>query len=188
MPRDGAIIFSDLIGKLDLLRIEGTKCGRSGQYRLADLITRYGWDGRVFAFTADVTTNCARKQARSDSDPCDAIFPDLTKVVSVNLRDLLRLGEYDDDRNSTFTDVSTSGTRRSPQWMGVVGSEGSQPRLLPAGGPRRALARRPPSGTRARRARRRAFCDKRQSEVWRNPSSVNLSSSFVSGVACKHTI
>jgi len=27
MPREGAIIFGDLIGKLDLLRIECPKCG-----------------------------------------------------------------------------------------------------------------------------------------------------------------
>ena len=34
MPREGAIIFADLIGKLDMLRIECAKCGRSGRYRL----------------------------------------------------------------------------------------------------------------------------------------------------------
>jgi len=51
MPRDGAIIFSDLIGKLDMLRIECSKCGCSGRYRLADLIMRYGCDKKVFAFT-----------------------------------------------------------------------------------------------------------------------------------------
>ena len=28
MPRDGAIIFSDLIGKLDVLRVSCEKCGR----------------------------------------------------------------------------------------------------------------------------------------------------------------
>jgi len=42
MPPDGAIIFGDLVRKLDLLRIECPKCGRLGRYRLADLITRYG--------------------------------------------------------------------------------------------------------------------------------------------------
>jgi hypothetical protein len=31
MPRDGAIIFGDLIGKLGELRIECAKCGRSGK-------------------------------------------------------------------------------------------------------------------------------------------------------------
>jgi hypothetical protein len=81
MPRDCAIIFGDLIGKLDLLRIECAKCGRSGRYRLADLITRYGRDEKLFAFTNDITANCARKQARTDSDPCGAVCPDLPKVV-----------------------------------------------------------------------------------------------------------
>jgi hypothetical protein len=51
MPRDGAIIFNDLIGKLDLLRVECPKCGRNGGYRLADLIMRYGRDEKIFAFT-----------------------------------------------------------------------------------------------------------------------------------------
>jgi hypothetical protein len=32
MPRDGAIIFRDLVGKLGVLRIECDKCGRRGQY------------------------------------------------------------------------------------------------------------------------------------------------------------
>ena len=40
MPRDGAIIFSDLIGKLDVLRVECPKCGRAGRYHLAALIRR----------------------------------------------------------------------------------------------------------------------------------------------------
>ncbi len=81
MLREGAIIFGDLIGKLDVLRVECAKCGRSGRYRLADLITRYGRDEKLSAFTADVTANCARKQARSDSDPCGALCPDLPKVL-----------------------------------------------------------------------------------------------------------
>ena len=34
MPRDGAIIFADLIGKLDVLRIECVRCGHSGQYHV----------------------------------------------------------------------------------------------------------------------------------------------------------
>jgi hypothetical protein len=81
MPRDGAIIFNDLIGKLDVLRIECPKCGRAGQYRLADLIMRYGRNEKLFAFMDDVASTCTRRQARSDSDPCGAACPDLPKVV-----------------------------------------------------------------------------------------------------------
>jgi hypothetical protein len=81
MPRDGAIIFGDLIGKLDMVRIECGKCGRAGRYRLADLIVRYGRDAKIFAFTDDVTAHCTRRHARTDSNPCGAICPDLPKVL-----------------------------------------------------------------------------------------------------------
>jgi len=35
MPRDGATIFGDLIGKLDTVHVACGKCGRSGRYRLS---------------------------------------------------------------------------------------------------------------------------------------------------------
>jgi hypothetical protein len=41
MPHDGEIIFSDLIGKLDLLRVECAKCGRAGRWiSLANMINQ----------------------------------------------------------------------------------------------------------------------------------------------------
>jgi len=79
-PRGRDHLFGDLIGKLDLLRIECSKCGRSG-HRLADLLMRYGRNEKVFAFTEEVTANCARKQGRSDNDPCGAVFPDPPRVL-----------------------------------------------------------------------------------------------------------
>ena len=42
MPCDGAIIFSDLIGKLDMLRVSCETCGRDGCYGLARLIEKRG--------------------------------------------------------------------------------------------------------------------------------------------------
>jgi hypothetical protein len=47
MPRDGAIIFRDIVGKLTVLRITCDKCGRSGQYRVDRLIMRYGVDAKL---------------------------------------------------------------------------------------------------------------------------------------------
>ncbi len=49
MPRDGAIIFGDLVGKLDVLRIQYSKCGRSGRYHAAALIERCGRNAKLFA-------------------------------------------------------------------------------------------------------------------------------------------
>jgi hypothetical protein len=48
MPRDGAIIFRDIAGKLDVLRITCDKCERSGQYRVDQLIEQYGIDAKLF--------------------------------------------------------------------------------------------------------------------------------------------
>ncbi len=47
MPRDGAIIFADLVGKLEVLRVACDKCGRDGSYRLAGLIDKRGGNGGV---------------------------------------------------------------------------------------------------------------------------------------------
>ena len=41
MPRDDAIIFSDLIGKLDVLRVSCEDCGRDGCYGLNRLIKKF---------------------------------------------------------------------------------------------------------------------------------------------------
>ena len=41
MPRDGAIIFADLIGKLDVLRVACKKCGRELPRDFIDRI--FGW-------------------------------------------------------------------------------------------------------------------------------------------------
>ena len=42
--RDGAIIFSDLIGKLGVLRVTCEKCGRDRRFILARLIRNRGRD------------------------------------------------------------------------------------------------------------------------------------------------
>jgi len=47
-----------------------SKGGRSGKYRLAALIARYG---RAFTWIEEITGDCPRKLARRDSDPCGLI-------------------------------------------------------------------------------------------------------------------
>ena len=81
MPRDGAIIFRDIVGKLAILRIECDKCGRSGQYHVDRLIMRYGIDAKLFEWFDEITADCPRTQARNLNDQCGARCPDLSKVV-----------------------------------------------------------------------------------------------------------
>ena len=47
MPRDGSLTPRDLVEKLDVLRVECDKCGRSGRYRVIKLAEQLGWDGKL---------------------------------------------------------------------------------------------------------------------------------------------
>jgi hypothetical protein len=52
---DGAILFGDLIGKLDVLRVSCEKCGRDGCYGLAKLIDKRGRDGKSVDWLDELT-------------------------------------------------------------------------------------------------------------------------------------
>ena len=64
MPRDGAIIFRDLVGKLDVLNVECAKCGRRGRYHLHRLIERYVSSDQSNSFAS-------RLQLQTESDSKD---------------------------------------------------------------------------------------------------------------------
>jgi hypothetical protein len=81
MPRDGATIFSDLIGKLDVLRVACDKCRRAGQYQLNRLVENRGSDAKVIDWLDEITADCPKKIARDMNDPCGARCPQLPKVL-----------------------------------------------------------------------------------------------------------
>jgi hypothetical protein len=81
MPRDGAIIFGDLVGKLDVLNVACEKCGRAGRYALARLIEQRGRDAKVVDWLAEVAADCPKKLANNWADQCAARCPDLPKVM-----------------------------------------------------------------------------------------------------------
>jgi hypothetical protein len=65
MPREGAIIFRDLVGKLEVLNVKCDKCGRFGRYHLERWIERYDIDAKLFDWSNGITADCPRKQARN---------------------------------------------------------------------------------------------------------------------------
>ena len=81
MPRDGAIIFSDLIGKTEVLRVTCEKCGRDGRYIVARLIRNRGRDGKVIDWLDELTAECPKKIAHNMNDPCGARCQDLARVL-----------------------------------------------------------------------------------------------------------
>jgi hypothetical protein len=81
MPRDGAIIFGDLIGKVDDLRVSCDKCGRSGRYQVQRLIRDRGRDGKIVDWLDQITADCPKKATVSWNDRCAARCPDLPRVL-----------------------------------------------------------------------------------------------------------
>ena len=81
MPREGAIIFSDLIGKLDMLRVACDKCGRDGSYELNRLIEKRGRDAKLVDWLDELTAECPKKLAHNMSDRFGARCQDLAKVL-----------------------------------------------------------------------------------------------------------
>jgi len=81
MPRHGAIIFSDLIGKLDAVQVTCERCGRKGRYRLQSLIAERGPEARLVDWLDELTADCSIKQANNWADRCAARCPDLPKVL-----------------------------------------------------------------------------------------------------------
>ena len=73
--------FSDLVGKLDLLRVSCEKCGRDGCYGLSRLIDKRGRDGKVIDWLDELTADCSKEQARNMNDPCGARCRDLSRVL-----------------------------------------------------------------------------------------------------------
>jgi hypothetical protein len=81
MPRTSGTTFGDLVGKLDVVRVECSKCGRFGRYPLHRLIDQHGGNGMIIAWLEALTADCPRTRAASVSDQCHARCPDLPKVV-----------------------------------------------------------------------------------------------------------
>jgi hypothetical protein len=74
MPRDGAIIFSDLIGKTEVLRVTCEKCGRDGRYIVARLIRKRGRDAKLIDWLDELTAGCPKKIAHNMNDPWTVPF------------------------------------------------------------------------------------------------------------------
>ena len=81
MPRDGAILFGDLIGKLDMLRVACDNCNRAGSYRVARLIEQHGRDAKIVDWLDKIATDCPKRAMVSWNDRCRVKCPDLPKVL-----------------------------------------------------------------------------------------------------------
>jgi hypothetical protein len=81
MLRDGSLTPADLIGKLEVLRVECEKCGRAGRYRVDRLVQQFGRYAKLTDWLSGLAADCPRKLAPGYSDPCGARCPDLPKAL-----------------------------------------------------------------------------------------------------------
>jgi hypothetical protein len=73
--------FGDIEGKLDVLRVEFTKCDRKGRYSVAKLIEKHGRRGNMMKWKEQLNGDCPRRDAHSLHERCDVLCPDLSKVL-----------------------------------------------------------------------------------------------------------
>jgi hypothetical protein len=74
------LTFGDIEGKLDVLRVECTKCERKGVYHVHKLIAKYGRKGNMMVWKEQLNGDCPNREGRL-YDRCDVVCPDLPKVL-----------------------------------------------------------------------------------------------------------
>jgi|GEM_PF-1205733 len=57
------LIFGDIGGKLDVLRVECTRCDRKGRYSVAKLIEKYGRKGNMMKWREMLNADCPKRDA-----------------------------------------------------------------------------------------------------------------------------
>jgi hypothetical protein len=75
------MVFGDIEGKLDMLRVECARCGRKGRYSVAKLTAQHGRKGSMTKWVHDLKGDCPRRDSLQLHERCDIICPDLPKVL-----------------------------------------------------------------------------------------------------------
>lgn len=75
------LVFGDIEGKLDVLRVECTKYPRKGRYRVGRLIEKYGRKANMMKWKEQLNGDCPKRDAPSLHERCDLVCPDLPKVL-----------------------------------------------------------------------------------------------------------
>jgi hypothetical protein len=81
MSHDGATIFGDLIGKLDVLRVHCDECRRFGLPRVRRLIENRGSNYSLPDWLDELAANCSKRITVNWNDRCGAQCPDLARVL-----------------------------------------------------------------------------------------------------------
>jgi hypothetical protein len=75
------LVFRDIDGKLDVLRVECARCQRKGRYSVRRLIEKYGRNANTMKWKEQLNGDCPKRDAPQMHERCDLICPDLPKVI-----------------------------------------------------------------------------------------------------------
>jgi hypothetical protein len=81
MPRDGAVTFGDLLGRLDRLHLVCRKCNRLDRYPVHGLATAHGHGFKISDWISDMTRDCPRRRSPGLADACGATCPGLQNIA-----------------------------------------------------------------------------------------------------------
>jgi hypothetical protein len=79
MPRDDALTFGDLLGRLDWREIVCTKCDRHGHYYVHGLASTHGRNFKILEWIGEMTKDCPRQNSPGLADARGARCPGLRK-------------------------------------------------------------------------------------------------------------
>jgi hypothetical protein len=112
MPRDGSLVFGDLLGKLTTLVVVCDKCGRRGRYNVARLIEQHSADAKMTDWYPE--GDCLKRRSVDMNDRCGAQYPDLVKVLGRRLR----CGWHRDRRETQWPLMNfTTATLGATAWL-----------------------------------------------------------------------
>ena len=75
------LVFGDIDGKLDVLRVECARCQRKSRYNVCGLIEKYGRNANMMKWKEQLNGDCPKRDAPQMHERCDLICPDLPKVI-----------------------------------------------------------------------------------------------------------
>ena len=81
MPQRAYLIFGDIENKLEVLRVECTKCARTGRYSVRRLIEKYGRKANMMKWKEQLNGDRPRRDAHSMTERCELLCPDVPKVL-----------------------------------------------------------------------------------------------------------
>jgi hypothetical protein len=64
----GYLVFGDIEGKLDVPRVECTRCERKGRYSVGRLIEKHGRDGHMMKWREQLNGDCCSAGPSSAAD------------------------------------------------------------------------------------------------------------------------